>query len=182
MTKPQTLPQPLPMKRFYQLIVDLVEDATGMPRDSIYWSEQDANQAEYPFCALNLISPPSPISNDDDRVQTDFDNTKIPGTEVTVDHRVPMLFTVSARFEVGPGINDDGLDDNANPECNAPALATALNPYLGYDRVATLVKEARKADITVKELVLKKKIMTRKQLDTILDPEKLTSPNLKKKS
>jgi len=61
---------------------------------------------------------------------------------------------------------------------NSMALATALNPYLGYDKVASLVKESLKTGKTVKELVLKKKLMKKDKLEKILDPENLTQPNL----
>ena len=60
----------------------------------------------------------------------------------------------------------------------SPSLATALNPYLGYDKVAELVKESISSKKTIRELVLEKKLMSKKQIDTILDPKKLTRPNL----
>jgi len=61
----------------------------------------------------------------------------------------------------------------------SPSLATALNPYLGYDKVALLVKESLKTNKSVKELVLEKKLMSKKELDRVLDPKKLTRPNLR---
>jgi len=61
---------------------------------------------------------------------------------------------------------------------NSAALATALNPHLGYDKVSFLVKDSLKQNKSVKELVLEKKLMTKKELDKILDPKKLTQPNL----
>ena len=61
---------------------------------------------------------------------------------------------------------------------NSMALATALNPYLGYDKVAMLVKEAKKTGKTVKELVLEKELMPKHELYKILDAKKLTQPNL----
>jgi len=62
---------------------------------------------------------------------------------------------------------------------HSAALATALNPYLGYDKVALLVKESLKTGKTIKSLVLEKKLMEKKKLNMILDPKNLTQPNLK---
>jgi len=42
----------------------------------------------------------------------------------------------------------------------SPALATLLNPALGYDRVAELVKESLRRGRTLRELVLEKRLMT----------------------
>ncbi|MBR9699216.1 aspartate ammonia-lyase [Candidatus Woesearchaeota archaeon] len=62
---------------------------------------------------------------------------------------------------------------------NSMALATALNPYLGYDTAAALVKESLKSQKTIKQLVLEKGLMKKDELDKVLDPKKLTKPNLK---
>lgn len=57
-------------------------------------------------------------------------------------------------------------------------VATALNPVLGYAKVAKLVEEAEKKDIGIIELALRKKLLTKKELDRILDPSRLTKPDL----
>ena len=57
-------------------------------------------------------------------------------------------------------------------------IATALNPVLGYGRVARLVKEAEKRDISIRNIVLEKKLIGRKELDDILNPARLTKPDL----
>ncbi len=46
--------------------------------------------------------------------------------------------------------------------------ATALNPYLGYKEVSLLVKEAYASGTTLRELVLKKGIMTKDDLETVI--------------
>lgn len=56
--------------------------------------------------------------------------------------------------------------------------ATALNPVLGYSEVSKLVQEALKKGKTVQDVVLEKKRLTKKQLDELLAPERLTQPNL----
>lgn len=55
-------------------------------------------------------------------------------------------------------------------------LATVLNPTLGYDRVAELVKEGLRRGKTLRELVLEKRILSRAALERIL--KKSTGPNL----
>lgn len=61
---------------------------------------------------------------------------------------------------------------------NSPSLATVLNPYLGYDKSASLVKESLKTGKTIRQLALEKRLLTKEKLDKILDPKKLTGPNL----
>ncbi|WP_419656427.1 FumC: fumarate hydratase class II [Desulfosarcina variabilis str. Montpellier] len=56
-------------------------------------------------------------------------------------------------------------------------LATILNPALGYDRVAALVKEGLASGKNLKTLVLEKKLMDETALDQLL--EKAFEPNLK---
>ena len=56
------------------------------------------------------------------------------------------------------------------------AIATALNPYLGYQVVSKIVKEALKNNSTIKETILKYKIIEEKDLDKILSPDEMTQP------
>ena len=56
--------------------------------------------------------------------------------------------------------------------------ATALNPYLGYARTAGLVKESLARNLPLKTLLLQKGWFEKKELDRILDPHRLTSPQL----
>ena len=55
-------------------------------------------------------------------------------------------------------------------------LATVLNPKLGYDRVAELVKESLATRKTLRQLVLEKQILSAEALDELL--KKSTGPNL----
>jgi aspartate ammonia-lyase len=55
-------------------------------------------------------------------------------------------------------------------------LVTALNPILGYERSASIAKEALATDASVYELVLKKGWLTKAQLDDMLDPVHMTDP------
>jgi fumarate hydratase class II len=65
------------------------------------------------------------------------------------------------------------------------ALATALSPYIGYNKAAELAKKALETNRTVRELVLDKKILRKDELEKILDIYKMTedpSQTRKKKS
>jgi aspartate ammonia-lyase len=47
-------------------------------------------------------------------------------------------------------------------------LATVLNPRLGYDRVAALVKESLQTGKTLKQLVLEQEIVAADELEALL--------------
>jgi aspartate ammonia-lyase len=57
------------------------------------------------------------------------------------------------------------------------ALVTALTPYIGYALSTEIAQEALRSGARVYDLVLKKGVMTREQLDQILRPEVLTRPH-----
>lgn len=57
-------------------------------------------------------------------------------------------------------------------------VITALNPHLGYEVAAQLVKEATKSGRTVKEIVLERHLLTQEEIDAILDPYQMTSPGI----
>lgn len=61
---------------------------------------------------------------------------------------------------------------------HSTAVATALSPILGYAATAKLVKEAEKRNVSVRNLVLEKKLISKRELDNIFSPSKLTKPNL----
>jgi fumarate hydratase class II len=54
------------------------------------------------------------------------------------------------------------------------ALATALNPTIGYDKASEVAKEALKTDQTIREVVLEKGYLSESEADEVLDPEKMT--------
>ncbi|MEO3945410.1 aspartate ammonia-lyase [Gorillibacterium sp. CAU 1737] len=57
-------------------------------------------------------------------------------------------------------------------------ICTALNPHLGYERAAQLVKEAMKSGLTIRELILERHLLTEEEIDIILDPYHMTSPGI----
>ncbi|MXR19365.1 class II fumarate hydratase [Halobacterium bonnevillei] len=54
------------------------------------------------------------------------------------------------------------------------ALATALNPAIGYDKASEAAKAALKEGKTVKEVVVEKGYLTAEEAEDVLDPEKMT--------
>mgnify|MGYP004595502555 FL=1 len=53
-------------------------------------------------------------------------------------------------------------------------IATALCPYIGYQKSAEIAKAALKSNRTVRELVLEEHLMTAAELEQILDPYAMT--------
>lgn len=53
-------------------------------------------------------------------------------------------------------------------------LATALNPYIGYDKAAEVVKRAMAEGKTIREVVLEMKLLPPEKLDEVLDVRKMT--------
>src|SRR6266403_5584953 len=59
---------------------------------------------------------------------------------------------------------------------NSIGVVTALNPYIGYANATAVAQLALVTGRSVYDLVLEKKLLTREQLDQILQPEVLTQP------
>lgn len=64
---------------------------------------------------------------------------------------------------------------------NSPSIATALNPYIGYDKAAGVVKESLKTKKPIPQVILEKGYLSPAQLKEVLDPTAMTQPNLKRK-
>jgi fumarate hydratase class II len=54
------------------------------------------------------------------------------------------------------------------------AMATALNPRIGYDAAAALAREAAATGKTVRELALEKNLLPADELERLLDPRRMT--------
>ncbi|MBP5210520.1 MAG: aspartate ammonia-lyase [Bacteroidales bacterium] len=59
---------------------------------------------------------------------------------------------------------------------NSIGIVTALKPYIGYSNCTDVAKEALETGGSVYKLVLKKKLLTKAQLDTILNPKNMIKP------
>jgi aspartate ammonia-lyase len=70
----------------------------------------------------------------------------------------------------------------ANPErcqellARSPALATALLPYIGYERASEVVREAEVSGQSIKDVVLEKRYLTADELESVLTPAAMTRP------
>lgn len=60
---------------------------------------------------------------------------------------------------------------------NSIGIVTALNPYIGYKNATHIAKEALETGNSVYNLVLEHQLLTREQLDDILDPRKMLQPH-----
>ncbi|MCL4400945.1 MAG: aspartate ammonia-lyase [Candidatus Parvarchaeota archaeon] len=56
-----------------------------------------------------------------------------------------------------------------------PGVALALNPYIGYEKAAEVVKRALKEGKSIKDTAKEMKVLPDKKLDEIFDPYRLTS-------
>ena len=59
---------------------------------------------------------------------------------------------------------------------NSIGIVTALNPVIGYEKSASIAKEALKTGGSVYELVLQKGWLTKEKLDDLLSPANMTDP------
>ena len=57
-------------------------------------------------------------------------------------------------------------------------IITAINPHVGYETAAAIAKEAIETGKPVREIILDKKILTKEEIDIILDPKNMTTPGI----
>lgn len=55
----------------------------------------------------------------------------------------------------------------------SPTLITLLNPYIGYLQAAEIYKESIKTKISIRDLILRRGLMTKEELDRILSKENI---------
>ena len=59
-----------------------------------------------------------------------------------------------------------------------PSIATALNPYIGYDAAAVVAKESAERGLSVRQVVAEKGLLPDDQIDEALDVRGMTEPGL----
>ena len=64
---------------------------------------------------------------------------------------------------------------------NSIGIVTALNPVLGYETCSALAKEALNNNLSVYDLVIEKKLLSKKELDNLLAPENMIEPQKMRK-
>ena len=57
-------------------------------------------------------------------------------------------------------------------------IITAICPYVGYEKAANVAKEAIRTGANVRDLILRDKLLTQEELDTILNPYAMTEPGI----
>lgn len=57
-------------------------------------------------------------------------------------------------------------------------MATIMNPYIGYAKAAELAKESVKTGKSIVQLIREHKLLTEEQMKEILEPRRLTDPEL----
>jgi fumarate hydratase class II len=62
----------------------------------------------------------------------------------------------------------------------SPSIGTSLNPYIGYEKAAEVIKESTKTGRSIRELVLERGWMTDTELDKALDVLALTKGGITK--
>ncbi len=58
------------------------------------------------------------------------------------------------------------------------ALATLLNPYIGYLKAAEIAKESQKTGRSIKEIVRERKLLSDEEFANVFDPANLTEPRI----
>jgi len=91
----------------------------------------------------------------------------------SITHLQAACSTLGRNCVDGIQANVDLLEKRVNLSAG---LATALNPYIGYEAACEVAKDAIKYGRPVAELVLERGLITAAQLREILQPEVLTRP------
>ena len=61
---------------------------------------------------------------------------------------------------------------------NSVGIITAICPYVGYQKAAEIAKEAIKTGESVRKLIIETGLLTKKQMDEIMDPVQMTEPGI----
>lgn len=75
----------------------------------------------------------------------------------------------------------------ANPEAckklvlNSIGIVTAFNPVLGYEKSASMAKEALQTGKAVGDICLERGYLSKEEIDKILDPKNMLNPQMKEK-
>jgi len=91
----------------------------------------------------------------------------------SVSHLAAACDTLRDNCVVGITANREYLLDTVH---RSVGLVTALNPYIGYAAATEVATEAHQSGGSVYDIVLRRGLLTREQLDTVLQPAALTSP------
>ena len=76
---------------------------------------------------------------------------------------------------IGITANKDRCNDLVE---NAIGMITAINPYVGYEAAAEIANEALISGKSIRELILRDKLLTEEELNEILDPYLMITPGI----
>lgn len=117
---------------------------------------------------FNVIGNDSSVSNAAQAGQFEL-NVMLPGMLKCVLESTDMLKNFvpifAANLIEGLGANKEKLQKNIE---NSPVIVTLLAPKIGYLKSAELFKESLKTGKTIRELAISKKLMTEKQINSLL--------------
>ena len=65
---------------------------------------------------------------------------------------------------------------------NSIGLITAISPHVGYQKAADIAKKALKTGKSVRSLILEENLMSKEELDCILNPVNMTEPGISGKN
>jgi aspartate ammonia-lyase len=91
----------------------------------------------------------------------------------SIEHLSAGCRTLTAHCVRGITANRELLAERVR---TSAGLATALNPYIGYENATRVAQEALRTGRGVAELVEEMGLMERAELDKVLAPEVLTAP------
>jgi len=87
-----------------------------------------------------------------------------------------QVLTVFRKFGLeGITANADRCKDYVDKSIG---IITAVNPHLGYEAAARIAREALETGKSVRELCLSHGVLTKEELDIILDPYEMTHPGI----
>jgi aspartate ammonia-lyase len=93
----------------------------------------------------------------------------------SVNHLRNGCLTLAERCVEGITANREHLAQSVR---NSIGVVTALNPYIGYKQATAVAREAHATGGSVYRIVLDKGLLTQAQLDYLLRPEALTTPQV----
>lgn len=91
-------------------------------------------------------------------------------------------------YAVNTFVDNCVIGITANETCcryfveNSVGIITAICPYVGYQKAAEIAKEAIKTGESVRKLIIEKGLLTKEQMDEIMDPVQMTEPGISGKT
>jgi len=106
-------------------------------------------------------------------------NVMMPTMSYSVMQSIQILTNMVGQFTkfciVGLTVNQGRCDYYAQ---STVSLATALNPYIGYAKAAEIVKESVASGRSIIEIAREKKLLSEQEIAEILDPRRMTEPQM----